>query len=49
MGRARRVADAPEVGANLQDHYQARAIVRLRRPLSLNDDVRNPLKLAAMG
>jgi choline dehydrogenase len=40
---------APEVGANLQDHYQARVIVRLKRPMSLNDDVRNPLKLARMG
>lgn len=43
------VADAPQVGANLQDHYQARVIVRLKRPMSLNDDVRNPLKLARMG
>jgi choline dehydrogenase len=43
------LADAPEVGENLKDHYQARTIVRLKRPLSLNDDVRNPLKLAAMG
>ena len=42
------VVDAPQVGANLQDHYQARVIVRLARPMSLNDDVRNPLKLAAM-
>ncbi|MCP5266823.1 MAG: GMC family oxidoreductase N-terminal domain-containing protein [Burkholderiaceae bacterium] len=42
-------ADVPEVGANLQDHYQVRAIVRLREPVSLNDTVRNPLKLAAMG
>ena len=42
------VADAPEVGANLQDHYQMRLIVRLKRKLSLNDDVRNPLKLARM-
>jgi choline dehydrogenase len=41
--------DAPEVGANLQDHYQARVIVKLKRPMSLNDDVRNPLKLARMG
>jgi choline dehydrogenase len=41
--------DAPEVGANLQDHYQARVIVRLKRRMSLNDDVRNPLKLAQMG
>ena len=43
------VVDAPEVGANLKDHYQARTIVRLRKPMSLNDDVRNPLRLAAMG
>ncbi|MEO6928927.1 MAG: GMC family oxidoreductase N-terminal domain-containing protein [Casimicrobiaceae bacterium] len=42
------VADLAGVGANLQDHYQARTIVRLREPRSLNDDVRNPLRLAAM-
>ena len=43
------VADAPEVGGNLQDHYQARIIVRLKRPISLNDQVRNPVELARMG
>ena len=43
------VADVPGVGENLQDHYQARTIVRLRKRVSLNDDVRNPLKLASMG
>jgi choline dehydrogenase len=43
------VADAPEVGKNLQDHYQARMIVRLRKPISLNDQVRNPIELARMG
>jgi choline dehydrogenase len=43
------VADSPDVGENLQDHYQARVIVRLKERRSLNDDVRNPLKLAAMG
>ena len=41
--------DAPEVGANLQDHYQARTIVRLKKKLSLNDAVRDPFKLASMG
>jgi choline dehydrogenase len=41
--------DAPEVGENLQDHYQARTIVRLRKKLSLNDAVRDPLALASMG
>ena len=43
------LVDAPEVGENLQDHYQCRMIVRLKKKLSLNDDVRNPLKLASMG
>jgi choline dehydrogenase-like flavoprotein len=43
------VSDAPEVGRNLQDHYQARMIVRLKQPISLNDQVRNPLELAKMG
>lgn len=43
------VVHAPEVGLNLRDHYQARVIVRLRHKMSLNDDIRNPLKLAQMG
>uniref|UniRef100_UPI000B0B1B93 GMC family oxidoreductase n=1 Tax=Caenimonas sp. SL110 TaxID=1450524 RepID=UPI000B0B1B93 len=40
------LVDAPDVGANLQDHYQARTIVRLREPQSLNNHIRNPLRLA---
>lgn len=43
------VADAPEVGENLQDHYQSRVIVRLKKKMSLNDQVRNPVELAKMG
>jgi choline dehydrogenase len=43
------VAALPGVGENLQDHYQARTIVRLKKRVSLNDAVRNPLKLAGMG
>ena len=43
------VVDAPEVGENLQDHYQARVIVKLRRPVSLNDQVRSLPGLARMG
>jgi choline dehydrogenase len=44
------VRDAPEVGENLQDHLQMRTIVELsRRGESLNDQVRNPLRLAEMG
>ncbi|MBI5278746.1 MAG: GMC family oxidoreductase N-terminal domain-containing protein [Burkholderiales bacterium] len=41
-------ADLPEVGANLQDHYQARVIVKLKHRMSLNDQVRNPFGLASM-
>ena len=43
------IADSPEVGENLQDHYQARVIVRLKKKISLNDQVRNPVELAKMG
>ncbi len=43
------VVDAPEVGENVQDHYQMRLVLHLTQKLSLNDDVRNPLKLAGMG
>lgn len=42
-------ADSPEVGENLQDHYQARVIVKLKKKMSLNDQVRNPFSLAKMG
>ncbi|MEX0345536.1 MAG: GMC family oxidoreductase [Rhizobiaceae bacterium] len=42
--------DAPEVGENLTDHLQMRTIVELAsRGGSLNDHVRNPLRLAQMG
>jgi choline dehydrogenase len=43
------LVEAPEVGENLKDHYQARTIVRLKERKSLNDDVRNPIKVMAMG
>lgn len=43
------VADVAGVGENLQDHYQARLIVRLKDRISLNDQVRNPAALATMG
>jgi choline dehydrogenase len=31
------------------DHYQSRVVVKLKNRLSLNDDVRNPLRVMAMG
>ncbi|MEY4864161.1 MAG: hypothetical protein RLZ51_2256 [Pseudomonadota bacterium] len=43
------VHDAPDVGENLQDHYQARVIVHLKERISLNNQVRNPVELARMG
>lgn len=43
------VADSPEVGENLQDHYQTRIIMRLKEKRSLNDGVKNPLKMAGWG
>lgn len=43
------VVDSPEVGENLQDHYQIRLLLKLSQKISLNDDVRNPIKLAKMG
>ncbi len=43
------LVDSPEVGANLQDHYQFRTILRLNWPMSLNDEVRNPISLMRMG
>jgi choline dehydrogenase len=43
------VADLPGVGENLQDHLQARTVLRLKKKLSLNNDARNPLRLAQMG
>jgi choline dehydrogenase len=41
--------DRSAVGGNLQDHYQMRTIVKLLQNKSLNNDVRNPLKLMQMG
>ena len=43
------VIDRPAVGGNLQDHYQMRTIVKLHENKSLNNDVRNPVKLVQMG
>jgi choline dehydrogenase len=42
------VQDLPGVGQNLQDHYQMRFVLKLKERISLNDDTRNPLKLAKM-
>ncbi|MFK7994970.1 MAG: GMC family oxidoreductase [Granulosicoccus sp.] len=43
------VADSPEVGENLQDHLQIRAVYKTRRPVTLNDELSNPLQKARAG
>ena len=43
------IRDCPEVGGNLQDHYQMRTIVKLNEKQSLNNAVRNPFKVLNMG
>ena len=39
----------PGVGANLQDHLQIRAVYRTVRPVTLNDEVNNPLRKLLIG
>jgi choline dehydrogenase len=39
--------DLPAVGENLQDHLILRMIYRCRKPITTNDDLRNPMKKVA--
>ncbi|MBI4293528.1 MAG: GMC family oxidoreductase N-terminal domain-containing protein [Betaproteobacteria bacterium] len=41
------VADLPGVGANLQDHLQVRSLCRCTQPITVNDVLNSPLRLAA--
>jgi choline dehydrogenase len=43
------VKHAPGVGKNLQDHLQIRTIYKVNKPLTLNDELRNPLRKIIMG
>lgn len=43
------VADSPDVGANLQDHYNARLVYKSTQPITLNDVVGNPLRSVMTG
>jgi choline dehydrogenase len=42
-------ADLIGVGANLQDHLQTRMIFKTTKPITLNDQLRNPIRKFAMG
>jgi len=41
--------DRAGVGDALQDHYQVRMVFKCRKAITLNDDVRNPLRSARIG
>ena len=43
------VKHLPGVGKNLQDHLQIRTIYKVNQPMTLNDELRNPLRKAMMG
>jgi len=43
------IHDAPEVGANLQDHLQARIVYRARDRITFNDDMRSWWRMAGVG
>lgn len=45
----RTVVDAPGVGQGLQDHLMARFAFRCTQPVTLNDVMRSPLRMAQMG
>ena len=43
------VHDSPGVGGNLQDHLQIRSIYKTKQPITLNDEVNNPIRKVLMG
>lgn len=43
------LVDAPDVGGNLQDHLQIRAVYKTTRPITLNDQLANPIQKARAG
>lgn len=43
------VKHLPGVGKNLQDHLQIRTIYKVKEPITLNDEVNNPLRKLMMG
>ncbi len=43
------VIDSPDVGENLQDHLQLRTVYKTRKPVTLNDELSNPLQKMRAG
>jgi len=43
------VLDQPNVGEHLQDHFQARIVLKCTRPVTVNDDMQSWWRMARMG
>jgi choline dehydrogenase len=43
------ILDQPQVGENLQDHLQARIVLKCTRPITVNDDMQSPWRTAMVG
>ena len=43
------LVDSPEVGSNLQDHLQIRMVYKTHKPITLNDELSNPLQKMKAG
>jgi len=43
------VLDQPGVGEHLQDHFQARIVLKCTRPITVNDDMQSLWRMARMG
>jgi len=43
------IRDLPGVGRNLQDHLQVRMVFKTKVPITMNDQVHNPIKKMLMG
>ncbi len=43
------VLDQPNVGEHLQDHFQARIVLKCTRPITVNDDMQSWWRMAGMG
>ena len=43
------VLDQPNVGEHMQDHFQARIVLKCTRPITVNDDMQSWWRMARMG
>lgn len=43
------VCDQPEIGRNLQDHLQCRMVFKVKHGITLNSQMRNPLRVMKIG